>query len=238
MYIMISILKKISQSEPEEGPYLRADRQAGPGKFIALYGINNIGKSTHARLLVERLNKEGYKAKYLKYPVYDLEPTGPFINKILRNPRGQMIAEEELQLWFILNRYQFQPTLEKWLAEGYILVAEDYVGTGIAWGCAKGLDAEWLKEGNKFLLKEDFAILFEGKRDLRAQEKVHVHEQNLELVEKCRGHLEKLAEEYGWERLQVEEKIEDTAENVYKKIIAFLVCSNLTIRTAQEKFDA
>lgn len=192
------------------------------GKFITIYGINNIGKSTQSKLLVERLNKEGYKAKYVKYPVYDLPPTGPFLNKVLRGDDGQKIPEDELQLWFILNRYQFEPQIKQWLKEGYIVVAEDYIGTGIAWGTAKGLDKNWLKNANKYLLKEDFAIMLEGKRDLRAQEKNHVHEQNDRLVEKCTRVHEELAEEFGWKKVKVQKKIEDTAEDMWMTISKFL----------------
>ena len=34
------------------------------GRFIAIYGVNNIGKTTHAKLIVERLKKEGHDAVY------------------------------------------------------------------------------------------------------------------------------------------------------------------------------
>ena len=113
------------------------------GKFITIYGINNIGKSTQARMLVDRLNKEGCKTEYWKYPVYDLKPTGPFINSVLRSKK-QKISEEEMQIWYVLNRFQKQPELEKKLDERISIVAEDYIGTGIAWGYAKGADLEWL----------------------------------------------------------------------------------------------
>jgi len=83
------------------------------GLFITIYGINNIGKSTHAKRLVERLKKLGKKAVYIKYPIYDLAPTGPFLDKVLRHSKKQKMPEEELQLWFVLNRYQFQPKLKK-----------------------------------------------------------------------------------------------------------------------------
>lgn len=192
------------------------------GIFITIYGINNIGKSTQAKLLVERLEKAGHKAKYLKYPVYELEPTGPFLYKTLRDPNGQKILEDELQLWFILNRYQFQPELKRLLDEGYVVVAEDYVGTGVAWGTAKGLDREWLEETNKFLLKEDFAILMEGQRKISSKEEGHVHEQNEPLLMKCTEVLAKLAEKYGWKRLQVQEKKEDTAESLWRLVAIFL----------------
>lgn len=192
------------------------------GKFITIYGINNIGKTTHCKLLLERLIANGNKAKYVKYPIYDLEPTGPFLNRTLRNSGGQKISEDELQLWFILNRYQFQPTLMQWLDEGYIVVAEDYIGTGIAWGTAKGLERQWLTQANKHLLKEDFAILLEGERDLRAKEKNHLHEENEELIEKCRQEFEILAEKNSWMRLNLKEKIEDSAEIIWQAVVARL----------------
>lgn len=184
------------------------------GKLITIYGINNIGKSTHAKLLVERLEKEGKKVFYVKYPIYDLSPTGPFLNDVLRGG-SQKISEDELQLWFVLNRYQYEPEILRLLDEGYIVVAEDYIGTGIAWGTAKGLDTAWLEEMNKHLIKEDFAVLLEGKRDKKSREKQHVHETNDVLIEKCQKVLEILAEKYHWKKIQTQKEIEDTAEMVW-----------------------
>jgi len=184
--------------------------------FIALYGINNIGKTTHAKKLVERLNKEGHKAKYVKYPVYDLEPTGPYLNKIIRSGGKQKISEAELQMWFTLNRYQFEPQVKKWLSNGYIVVAEDYVGTGIAWGTAKGLDTHWIERLNQYLLNEDFAILLGGTRVMKAKEKKHIHEENDALIEKCKHVLQDLAEKYSWKNVLLQDKVEDTAELIWK----------------------
>jgi dTMP kinase len=185
------------------------------GLFITIYGINNIGKSTNAKLLVEKLKNAGHKAVYLKYPVYDLEPSGPFLNKILRNGGVQKISEDELQLWFILNRYQFESSLKKLLNDGNIVIAEDYIGTGIAWGVAKGLDQKWLEDGNKYLLKEDLAILLVGERHTRSKEKVHVHEQNDELAKKCANIFDMLADKFGWEKVVVQKKAEDTSNLLF-----------------------
>ncbi|MBI4232739.1 hypothetical protein HY605_05920 [Candidatus Peregrinibacteria bacterium] len=193
-------------------------KEMAKGKFITLYGINNIGKSTHAKLLVERFEREGFKAKYVKYPVYDLEPTGPFLNAVLRGGE-QKISEKELQMWFILNRYQFEEQLKQWIGDGFIVVAEDYVGTGIAWGTAKGLDRAWLTSANDELLKEDLAILMEGERDNKAFEEGHVHEQNGDLVEKCRLQFSFLADDHGWRRLQVQPSIEATADMLWQIVM-------------------
>jgi len=48
-------------------------------KFIVIYGINNIGKTTQAKNLAKHL-----KAKYFKAPNYEL-PSGIKINKIFKN---------------------------------------------------------------------------------------------------------------------------------------------------------
>jgi len=171
--------------------------------FITLYGVNNIGKSTHTRMLADRLKKEGYKATYLKYPIYDIEPTGTYLNKALRSGE-QKITEEELQLWFALNRHQYQRTLRDYLEKGIIVVAEDYVGTAIAWGWAKGADKEWLEYINKYLIKEDLAILIEGERTLKAIEPGHIHETDYELTNLVRKNLLKLADEKDWKRVELQ----------------------------------
>lgn len=191
------------------------------GTFIAVYGINNIGKSTHCKKIVKRLTDEGHKAYYVKYPVYDIKPSGQFLNNALRGG-GNKISEEELQLWFVINRYQFQPKLKKLLEDGYIVVAEDYIGTGIAWGTAKGLDEEWLENVNSLLLKEDFSLMLDGARSLDAKEKGHLHEEDDELSEKCRVVHEFLADKFGWTKVKVQKKKSDTAKLVWAEIENFL----------------
>lgn len=186
--------------------------------FITIYGINNIGKTTHAKRLVERLNKLGKKAVYLKYPIYDQKPTGPFINKILRSSGKQKMSEEELQLWFVLNRYQFEPALQKMLESGTIVVAEDYVGTGIAWGVAKGADQRELENMNKFLVQEDVAIFMDGNRVLKSREEGHLHEQNDELAAKCQTVYRQLAKKYSWRAVEVAQDKEETAERLWKVV--------------------
>ena len=192
------------------------------GRLITIYGINNVGKSTQSKLLVEKLEEAGHKVKYLKYPLYDLAPTGPFLNSVLRGSEVQKISEDELQLWFILNRYQFEPELKKFLEEGYVVVAEDYIGTGIAWGTAKGLEQKWLEEANKFLLKEDLAILIEGERDPRVIEKIHLHEQNPALMVKCAAVLKSMAGKFGWKVVERQATIEETAEKIWEVAKGFL----------------
>ena len=194
------------------------------GKFITLYGINNIGKTTQCVRLVNRLKKAGYDAVYVKYPKYDLAPSGPYLNKVLRGSvnNKQGILEEELQMWFALNRYQYQPEIEKMLNAGKIIVAEDYTGTGLAWGWLKGAKLSWLEEINKYLIKEDIALLLQGKRYLQAKEKSHIHESDDKLVERSRKVHNILGKKYRWKIVKVENGKEETANVVWSVISKML----------------
>ncbi len=187
------------------------------GKFITFYGVNNIGKSTHVRILADRIKKEGFDPVYIKYPIYDLEPSGPYLNKILREG-DQVISEEELQLWFAINRHQFEPELKEMLMQGKTVIAEDYIGTALAWGSAKGANEEWLEQINKYLLRSDMAILIDGERTRQAIEKKHIHETNDNLMKKARkAHLE-LAKKYAWYIIKLQKKKEDTARLVWEGV--------------------
>lgn len=186
-----------------------------PGKFIVFYGINNLGKTTQAKKLVERLEQEGCRAEYLKYAIYDLEPSGPILNDYLRqgNPLG--LSAREFQIFQALNRTQYEPMLKEKLKNGIMVVAEDYTGTGIAWGVGAGVDKDFLKKINSHLLPEDLGILFEGERFMQGAEAGHKHESDDEFTQKVRRvHLE-LGEEFGWSKIDANAGIDEIHEKIW-----------------------
>lgn len=186
--------------------------------FITIYGINNIGKSTQAKRIVEKLRDCGKQAIFIKYPAYEVEPTGGLINRVLRSGGKQKMSEEELQMWFTLNRYQFEPKLKKMLSSGKIVVAEDYIGTALAWGLVKGADLKWLIEINKYLRREDLAILLDGSRKMSAKERKHLHEKDDKLVDKCRSVYLNLAKKFGWKVVKVSDVWDVTTARIWEVI--------------------
>lgn len=187
------------------------------GKLIVLYGINNLGKSTQAKLLVEKILNAGFKAEYLKYGIYDLEPSGPVLDAYLRQGNPFNLTPREFQLIHVLNRTQFQPQLHSKLNQGINIVAEDYIGTGLAWGMGAGVDEKFLKQTNVHLIREDLAFLFQGQRFSDGIEAVHKHEQDNELTEKVRLAHEKLADEFGWIRINANRSIEEISQEIWGK---------------------
>jgi len=188
------------------------------GKFIVIYGINNLGKSTQAKILVEKLNKEGVRTEYLKYPIYDLAPSGPTLNNYLRGGNLFKLTPREAQIIYALNRTQYEKELRSKLERGITIIAEDYTGTGLAWGMGAGVDEQFLKYINQHLLNEDLVILLDGQRFSEATEKNHQHEQNNELTNKVRLVHLKLAEEKNWHIINANQPIEKIHHQIFKQV--------------------
>jgi dUTP pyrophosphatase len=185
------------------------------GKFIVIYGINNLGKTTQAKMLTQNLKEAGWPAEYLKYPIYDLKPSGPIINDYLRSGNPYNLSSREAQIFYTLNRIQFESELKKKLEAGINIIAEDYIGTGLAWGVSTGVEETFLRHINSQLLKEDLAFLFDGKRFRQAEEYNHQHETNEILINKVRKAHLKLAEEFGWIKINANQTREQIQSELW-----------------------
>lgn len=186
------------------------------GKLIVLYGANNLGKSTQIVLLEKYFQDRGQKVKRIKYPVYDLEPTGPIINAVLR--LGKKMDEDALQTMYAQNRKDFEPQLKKMLNDGTVVIAEDYIGTGIAWGLVRGLKITFLEKINKKLLPPDVSIMLYGTRFPTGREVTHRNEMDDALWQNAAGKHDYLAQRYGWDKVRANQ----TEEKVLKDIIKVL----------------
>lgn len=192
------------------------------GKFITIYGINNVGKTTQTKLLAERLQKDGYKVATLKYPIYSAEPTGPRISSILRENTEPNISQEHFQMLYCLNRFDTEPELKKLIQSHDLVIAEDYTYTSVAWGSAQGATKEWLVNLNKHLLEPDFTLMIDGKRGIKSIEKGHRHEDNQDLAAQVQKIFQVLQQELGWTLIHRQEKIEDTHKLMYNEVIKFI----------------
>lgn len=192
------------------------------GKLIVLYGINNLGKTTQAKMLVERLNFEGYEAEYLKYPVYELKPSGELLNGYLREGNPYNLSPREAQIIYAINRTQYEGELAKKLENGINIVAEDYTGTGLAWGIGAGVNEQFLKFINSHLLKEDIAFLFDGERFKEAVENEHKHECDNELTDKVRWTHLRLGNEFGWIKISANSSIDEIHSRIWDELLKVL----------------
>jgi thymidylate kinase len=192
------------------------------GKLIVFYGTNNLGKSTQAKILIDNLESKKIKAEYLKYPLYNLFPSGKIINEYLREGNPNKLSAREAQIIYTLNRTQHQKELIEKLENGINIVAEDYTGTGIAWGIGAGIDQSFLEKINDHLIKEDLAILFDGERFKESIESNHKHEEDDSFSKKVRDIHLLLGKKYGWEKIDANLSIKEISEIILNKIIKII----------------
>lgn len=190
------------------------------GKFIVIYGANNLGKTVQAKLLTDRLQENGLDSFYLKYPIYELEPTGPQINTALR--RGTNTHNLQLQQLFAQNRRDFEPTLLDHINKYRWPVTEDYKGTGIAWGVTYGIPLRKMEEINKDLFEEDLAILLDGERFSSSIEKGHRYEAGGRW-EHAREVHRMLGERHGWETVNANQSVERVSDDVWNIVMQRLL---------------
>lgn len=191
------------------------------GLLIVIYGANNIGKTTQAKKLVDWLIEQGYTAEYLKYPIYH-SPTGKRISGILREGNEPDISETDFQTIYYENRKEFEPELKKKLDADVIIVAEDYIGTSLAWGSAKGADYKYLKKLNSKLVQEDLALLMDGERFLAGKEAHHLHEDNEALMAKVREIHLRIGKELGWNIIPANRPVDVVFEDLKKWVLELL----------------
>lgn len=192
------------------------------GKLVVIYGINNIGKTTQAKKLAKRYESMGLAAEYQKYPIYGLEPSGPMINDYLRHNNPYALSPRELQLLHVINRTQSERELMRKLNNGMIIVAEDYIGTGIAWGIGAGVSKDLLIKSNEHLYNADISFLLDGQMFDTNIERNHKHEEDKHLTARVRDEFLALAEEFDWNILDAN-RDEDT---IHEQI--FIRCEQMT----------
>lgn len=187
-----------------------------PGKFIVLYGINNLGKSTQAKLLVDYLKKKNIKAKYIKYPIYE-NRSGKLINDYLR--KGAKISPEDYHILQVINKFEFADKLDNILQSGIWVIAEDYILTGIAWAMSNGLDQNRLEMLYAPLRKPDKAVVFDGERFKDDIEQNHKHETDDSITVRCRKHHLKLAKEYDYPIINANQSIEKVSSDLIQELL-------------------
>ena len=198
--------------------------------YIAIYGTNNLGKTTQLELLQERCDKEGKSIHTQKYPIYDLVPTGPLIFGVMKKGNPLKIKAGELQALTAKNRFDYQQTVRDILngnsnspyPSSRAIIAEMYTGTGIAFGLGDRVKKEFLLAVNEGLLIPDVSILFDGERFKESIEEGHRYEENDKKTIRIRKIHQILAKEMGWHIINANRTREEIHEEIWGLIKDFL----------------
>ncbi len=116
------------------------------GLFITFEGPDGSGKSTQARLLAERLRRDGYPVLETVEP--GGTPIGQQIRRILLDPANlELRPIPELLLMFAARAQNVEQSILPALAEGKIVVSDRFTDSSIAYqGAGHGLGWETVLE--------------------------------------------------------------------------------------------
>lgn len=108
-------------------------------KFIVIEGLDGCGKSTQTMLLIERLESEGHKCKFIHFPILEQGVYGNLIARFLRGELGKMeeVHPALVALIYACERKEHSHILQSWLNDGYTVITDRYVYSNIAYQCAK-----------------------------------------------------------------------------------------------------
>ncbi len=99
------------------------------GKFIVIDGTDGSGKATQVALLSKRLTKDGYKVKNVDFPEYYKNFFGKFIGHCLSEQYYNFvhIHPKIASVLYAADRFESKDEIEKWLKQGYVVIANRYV---------------------------------------------------------------------------------------------------------------
>lgn len=137
------------------------------GKFIVIEGLDGCGKSTQTKMLIEHLEKEGQKCKFIHFPILEQGVYGKLIAQFLR---GELNTQENVidsaynvhpklvALMYACERKEHAHIIEGWLNEGYIVIADRYICSNVAYQCAKFSYEREKRELRDWILELEFGV--------------------------------------------------------------------------------
>lgn len=99
------------------------------GKLIVIDGTDGSGKATQVSLLINRLEKDGYKVKMVDFPEYYKNFFGTFVGHCLSEQYYNFINihPKIASVLYAADRWQSSEGIKEWLSKGYIVIANRYV---------------------------------------------------------------------------------------------------------------
>ncbi len=107
--------------------------------FIVIEGLDGAGKSTQIKLIERYLESKQVKSKFIHFPRTDSPMWGELISRFLRGELGAIDAVDPYLVALIYggDRKDAAQQLLAWMNEGYMVIADRYLYSNVAFQCAK-----------------------------------------------------------------------------------------------------
>jgi len=191
------------------------------GFFICIEGLDGCGKTTQARLLVERL-RQSYKA------VYTAEPSrgkiGEFIRQYCLRGKKRLSSVVEALLFAADRVEHLELEVLPALNEGKLVVSDRYVYSSLAYQGGVGLDLEWIEKINENVMRPHLAIFIDVDPEIvlkRLKRKKSVME-SLETQQKVRRVYMRFVEKGELVKIGGNKPKREVAAEILKVVLNFL----------------
>ncbi len=141
------------------------EKLAQPGIFITLEGVDGVGKSTQARLLIDWLQNRGHTVEFLREP--GGTPIGERVRELLLDPAFSVMAPTTELLLYEASRAQIvAEKIAPALQQGYIVICDRFYDSTTAYqGYGRGINRELISELNQIAVNgcvPDLTLIFDA----------------------------------------------------------------------------
>ncbi|MBS7227941.1 MAG: thymidylate kinase [Oscillospiraceae bacterium] len=213
------------------------------GKLIVFEGTDGSGKATQSKLLLERLQREGFDCRPLTFPRYG-KPSAAPLEEYLHGAYGshpEAVNAYAASTFFAVDRYaSYQQDWGKYYESGGILVADRYTTSNAVHQASKLPEGErqaflkWLFDFEYRLLQlpEPTLVFYLDVpteitekmmrcREAQTNTTADIHEQDDGYLRACRRAAQKTAEECAWHCIDCSQNGEmrnagDIHEEIYR----------------------
>lgn len=211
------------------------------GRLIVIEGIDGSGKTTQIELLKKNLALQGETLQVISFPRYEDNIYGKLVRRYLSGEFGSIkeVNPYLMACIFAGDRLLAKPLIEKWLAEGELVLTNRYVSASKA-HLGANLPEEKRQEFFKWLdeveyrindiPKEDQTILLVvdpkvGQQNVLRKQHLDIHEQNLKHLEEANKIYLELAKKENWQvvdcmedgRMKDKEKIQQEILRIFEQ---------------------
>jgi len=195
---------------------------SGKGVFICVEGLDGSGKTTQAKILAARLNKN-YRAIYTAEP--SRGKTGTFVRECCLYEEKRLPSAAEALLFAADRIEHVENEIKPALAEDKVVICDRYVYSSLAYQGSTGLNLAWIKKINSYALKPDYAVFIDvpPERVLeRLQRKRSVME-TLEIQRKVRDVYIRFVEAGELILIDGNRTRDEVADNLFSKVESLLL---------------
>lgn len=200
-------------------------------KIIAIEGCDKSGKHSATKMLVERLEAEGYKVVMSEHHRYDT-PTGQLVMQWLQDK--YQVSQETIELIMTADKQAQQEYYNRLETEGYdFLILDRYTLSQVVYAISNNINIDWVMELQRYMRKPDIDIVIDisaetsmsrkGKHNNGVNDK---YESDLELLKVVRENYMLTPEKYSAPQKFIvngEQDIELVHDDIYQIVLDNIV---------------